>query len=336
MASYTRIAIDCMGGDFGLRVSLPAARQALHLYPDLRLLLVGDTEQIKPLLADVDPGRIEFLHTTEVVTMSERPSQALRRKRDSSMRVAIDQLREGHVDAVVSAGNTGALMAMGCLVLDTLPGIERPAICTALPTEKGHCYLLDLGANVDTSADHLHQFAMMASALATARDHNPAPRVALLNVGDEANKGNEQVKLAAELIEADPNLNFVGYVEGDDLFRGETDIVVCDGFVGNVALKVCEGTAMRIADIVQAQFRRNLLTRLVALLAMPILRRVYRILNPQQYNGASLLGLRGVVVKCHGNSSIESFVYAIGTARDEVRGDILTLITRSLPALQSS
>lgn len=323
-----------MGGDHGLRVSLPAVTKALQLFPDLKFHLFGDAEQIQALLAPFPAGRVEIVHTPEVVLMSDQPSLALRRKRNSSMRVAIDQLHAGSVDAVVSAGNTGALMAMGCLVLDTLPGIERPAICTPIPAENGHCYLLDLGANVDTSAENLYQFAMMGAALARAVDGKPSPRVALLNIGNEDIKGNEQVKLAADLLEADGNLNYVGFIEGDALFSGQADVVVCDGFVGNIALKVCEGTASRISDIVIAEFKRNPLTRLIALLSKPVLKRIYRILDPQQYNGASLLGLRGVVVKSHGNSTVDSYLQAIARARSEVKGDVLQLISHHLEVIR--
>lgn len=330
MVPFTRIAIDCMGGDHGLRVSLPAVKLALQQFPDLKFVLFGDESQISAQLGACPADRIEIVATSQVVLMSDRPSVAIRRKSDSSMRVAINYLQEGRVDAVVSAGNTGALMAMGCLVLDTLEGIERPAICTPLPTERGHCYLLDLGANVDSSAAQLHQFAMMASALSRVVDGNSSPRVALLNIGDEDIKGNEQVQLAAERLQADDSLNFVGFIEGDAIFSGDADVVVCDGFVGNVALKVCEGTAARIADIVLDQFTRSLFSRLVALLARPVLKRIYRILDPQQYNGASLLGLRGVVVKSHGDSTPEGFARAIGRARSEVRGDVLTLIAGNL------
>ncbi len=336
MASRQRIAIDCMGGDFGLRVSLPAALQSLQRFPELELTLVGDARQISPAFSDADPNRVEVVHASDVVTMADPPSVALRRKPDASMRVALDRLHQGEVDAVVSAGNTGALLAIGCYVLGTLPGIDRPAICSALPTRTGHCYMLDLGANVDSAARNLHQFAVMACALAAAVDGNPQPRVALLNIGEEAIKGNERVKLAGKLMEEDDNLHFIGYIEGDRLFTGEADIVVCDGFVGNVALKACEGTARRIGEILRQQFSANWLSRLASLAARPVLQRAYRILDPQQYNGASFLGLQGVVIKSHGNSSVDSFVQAIAQARCEAQYRLPTLIEQRLAAIGDS
>ena len=330
MASRTRIAIDCMGGDLGLRTTLPAAARSLHLFPDISLLLIGDEADIRSQSSHLDADRVDVLHAPEVVSMHDKPSTALRKKSQSSMRLAIDALHAGKVDAVVSGGNTGALMAMGCYVLGTLAGIDRPAICSALPTRRGHCHLLDLGANIDSSAENLYQFACMAAALVSAIDNNPNPKVALLNIGEEAGKGNEQVQQAANLIAADKALNYVGFIEGDDLFSGVADIVVCDGFVGNVALKVCEGTASHIASVVKAQFGRNLLSRIAAWVAMPVLKSVYQILDPQRYNGATFLGLPGVVVKSHGNSSVDSFVQAIAKARSEVQSDVIRLIAQRL------
>lgn len=333
MASRIRIAIDCMGGDHGLRTSLPAVHKALQQFPDLDILLVGDQSLIEAGLAGVDASRVEILHAADTVTMADKPSVALRKKPESSMRLAIDSLENGRVDAVVSAGNTGALMAIGCYVLKTLPGIDRPAICSALPTAKGPCHLLDLGANVDCSAENLYQFALMGAALASAVDANQQAKIALLNIGEEDIKGNERVKDAAGMLEADANLCFVGSIEGDHLFDGEVDVVVCDGFVGNVALKVCEGTAAHIAGLIRQQFEKNWLTRLVAGMAIPVLRPLYRTLDPQQYNGASFLGLRGVVVKSHGNSSAASFVQAIATARAQVQFNLQGLIEQRLAIL---
>lgn len=335
MASRIRIAIDCMGGDQGLGVALPAALKALTEFSDVDLVLVGDKaridSQFEPLGALA--SRVSILHAPDVVSMSDKPSFALRRKPQSSMRLAVDLLQSGEVDAVVSAGNTGALMAMGCYVLKTLPGIDRPAICSALPSALGRSYLLDLGANIECSADNLHQFAIMGAALSASVDAVESPRVALLNIGEEDIKGNEQVQLAAKLLEADAQLNYIGFIEGDDLFKDVAEVIVCDGFVGNVALKVCEGTADYIADIVQQQFRENILTRLVAKLALPILKRIYQKLDPQQYNGASFLGLQGVVVKSHGNSSADSFLAAIAQARKEVSSNMLATIDQRLADL---
>ena len=333
MASRIRIAIDCMGGDIGLRVSLPAAVKALSLFSDLDLTLVGDQSAIESLLDRADIGRFTIVHAPDVVSMSDKPSVALRKKKHSSMRIAIDLLQRGDIDAVVSAGNTGALMAIGCYVLKTLPGIDRPAICSTVPSANGHCHLLDLGANVDSCAEHLHQFAIMGAALSSAVDGIEKPRIALLNIGAEEIKGNEQVKLAAKLIEADAQLNYVGSVEGDDIFSGVADVIVCDGFVGNVALKVCEGTAAHILTVMKEYSRKNVLTFLASILALPLLKSLYKKLDPRQYNGASFLGLQGVIVKSHGNSTAESFVLAIAQARSEVECNMMSLIDHRLAAL---
>lgn len=246
------------------------------------------------------------------------------------MRVAIDLLHQGQVDAVVSAGNTGALMAIGCVVLKTLPGIDRPAICSAIPSAAGFCHLLDLGANAATSAEQLYQFALLGSALASAVDGCERPRVALLNMGVEAGKGNDQVKMAAALMEADRHINYIGFLEGDKLFSGDADVVVADGFVGNVALKVCEGTANYIAQALREAFSRNLVSRLAGIIALPVLRKLYHRLDPQRYSGASFLGLRGIVVKSHGHSSVESFYHAILHARSEVSENMLARIEAML------
>lgn len=333
MASRIRIAIDCMGGDFGLRSTLPAAVKALSRFPDLDLTLVGDADAIDTQLNSVDRSRLVVVHATDIVLMTDKPSVALRKKSQSSMRIAIDLLQQQQVDAVVSAGNTGALMAMGCFVLKTLPGIDRPAICSAVPVAGGHCYLLDLGANVDCSAVQLHQFAIMGAALATAVDGASSPRVALLNIGEEAGKGNEQVRSASALMSADQQLNYRGYIEGDGLFRGGADVVVADGFAGNVALKVCEGTARFIASAVKQQFNRSLITKLVGVLATPILKNIYQQLDAEQYNGASFLGLQGVVVKSHGASTVSGFEAAIARARLEVSGNVQQVIARRVAEL---
>ena len=335
MASRIRIAIDSMGGDSGLHHSIPAAIQCLSLLPDLEIFLVGDQSEIANHIT-IPPdlsSRLHIRHASQIISMSEKPSYALRKKQDSSIRVAVDMLQAGEVDAVVSAGNTGALMAIGCYVLKTLPGIDRPAICSAMPTQNGHCYLLDLGANVDSSAEHLYQFAIMGSAMCSAVDGIESPKVALLNIGEESIKGNEQVKLAAKLLSEDEQLNYQGFIEGDKIFHGNADVIVCDGFVGNVALKVCEGTAGYIAEIVKQEFRRNILTKLLARLCLPVLKRVFHTLDPEQYNGASFLGLQGVVVKSHGASSAEGFVVAIKNAHSEVERGMLDMIDKKLASL---
>lgn len=330
-----RIAIDSMSGDLGLRASLPAVQQVLTHYPLLEIVLVGDESSILESLPDslMGDSRLCIQHASEVVAMDEKPSQALRHKKDSSMRVAIDLLADKRVDAVVSAGNTGALMAMGYYCLKTLPNIERPAICAVLPAAERR-YMLDLGANVDSSAEHLRQFALMAAARCQVLDGVAEPRVALLNIGSESSKGNEQVKLAAELLIADQNVNYVGFIEADALFTGDFDVLVCDGFVGNVALKACEGTAAYVTRLIKSVFSGARL-RLLGWLLRPLLQRVFQQVNPRQYNGASFLGLNGVVVKSHGNSSVEGFQRAIEQAIYEVEADMITAIADRLNHTQS-
>jgi glycerol-3-phosphate acyltransferase PlsX len=266
--------------------------------------------------------------------MDELPSQALRFKKDSSMRVAINLVKSGEADACVSAGNTGALMATARFVLKTLPGIDRPAICTTIPARRGHTHVLDLGANVDSKAEHLLQFAVMGSVLVNAVDNIEAPRVALLNIGEEEIKGNEQVKQAAALLGASP-IHYVGFVEGDGIFLEDVDVVVCDGFVGNVALKTSEGVAQLIRHYMEQEFKRNLLTRLAGLAALPVLRAFARRIDPRRYNGASLLGLQGTVVKSHGGADALAFANAIKIAMLEVQKAVPQRIAKHLVALQA-
>ena len=313
-----------MGGDFGPHCIVPASLACLAEIPSLHLVLVGQESLLEELIArhsGVDRLRLRIEHAAEVIGMAERPSQALRGKPDSSMRVALELLRDGKAQACVSAGNTGALMALSRYVLKTLPGIDRPAMVTAIPTARGHCHLLDLGANVDCSAEHLYQFALMgvvaAEALGVER-----PRVALLNVGTEDVKGNQQVKLAASLLQQAQGLNYIGFIEGDGLYRGDADVVVCDGFVGNILLKSSEGLAAMIAARIEALFRASLRARLLGLLALPLLRRLQRELGPVQRNGASFLGLQGIVVKSHGAAAPEAFQSAIRLALAEVRENL--------------
>lgn len=324
-----------MSGDHGLRVSLPAAIAALENHPDLHLVLVGDPALISAAIPIAIPGvnsraRLTTIAATQVVAMDDKPAYAIRHKAGSSMRVALDALARGEVDAVVSAGNTGALMAMSVVVVDTLDGIDRPAFCAPVPTQTGHCFLLDLGANVDCSAAHLQQFAWMGAALSAALDGIAQPRVALLNIGAEAIKGNEQVKGAAALLAADSQINYVGYVEGDGIFADTADVVVCDGFVGNVALKVCEGTARLVRDKIRSAFSSNTLSRVLGAVAQPVLNELRDELDPQRYNGAALLGLKGVVVKSHGNSTVLSFQQAIGVAVRAVQNDLVGSIQNFL------
>lgn len=316
------IALDVMGGDHGPQVVVPAALNFLRATQDVALILVGKEEQITKLIpAGVLGDRLSIRHATQEVAMNELPSKALRQKKDSSMRVAIDLVKSGEAHACVSAGNTGALMATARFVLKTLPNIDRPAIMTSVPSMTGSTHLLDLGANVDCTAQHLFQFAVMGSETVTAVEGLAAPKVGLLNVGAEEIKGNEQVKGAHELL-ARSSLNYIGYVEGDDIYLGVVDVVVTDGFVGNVALKSSEGLAKMIRHFLTENFNRNWLTRLSALAAMPVLKRFRRKFDPRRYNGASLLGLRGIVVKSHGSADVLAFENAIHIAEKEIHCNI--------------
>lgn len=329
------LALDAMGGDHAPGIVLDAAVEALRRHPELHLILVGQESMLRDELARrnvLHEARLSVYHASEVVAMDESPALALRGKKDSSMRVSIDLVREGRADACISAGNTGALMATAKFVLKTLPGIDRPAICTMLPTATGHTHMLDLGANVECGAEHLFQFAVMGSVLASAVDNNPNPRVGLLNVGAEAIKGNDTVKAAARLLEASP-INYIGYVEGDDIYKGTADVVVCDGFVGNVALKASEGVAKMIGGHLRDAFKRNLFTKLAALLSMPVLNSLKQRFDPRRYNGASLLGLQGIVIKSHGGADAFSFGHAIDTAMHEVEQAVPRRIDSQLETL---
>jgi glycerol-3-phosphate acyltransferase PlsX len=316
------IALDAMGGDFGPSVVVPAALQYLRRTRDTALILVGKEEQIRQHLGAANFGdRLRVHHASEEVEMDELPSKALRNKKDSSMRVAIDLVKRGDANACVSAGNTGALMATARFVLKMLPEVDRPAIITMVPSVDGRTYMLDLGANVDCSAEHLFQFAVMGSELVRAVDGITTPKVGLLNIGEEEIKGNEQVKQAHELLAAS-SLNYVGYVEGDDIYFGGVDVVVSDGFVGNVALKSSEGVAKLVRHFLTQSFRRNWLTRLAGLAALPLLRDLRKRLDPRRYNGASLLGLRGIVIKSHGGADQLAFENAIHIAEKEIHCNI--------------
>jgi len=319
-----QIAIDMMGGDHGLPVTLAAAARFLNERPHVTVLLVGDETLLRAQLATyrlVEGERVVIVHAPEIVAMGESPAVALRTKKKSSMRVAIDCVRDGSAQAAVSAGNTGALMATAKFVLKMLPGIDRPAICTALPNRKGHTHVLDLGANVECNADHLFQFAVMGSVLVEAYDDNPSPRVGLLNVGAEAIKGNDTVKAAAALLAEGP-INYIGFVEGDDIYKGDVDVVVCDGFVGNVALKTSEGLAKMMTQFLREEFSRSLLSKLAAVIAMPVLKRLKKRLDPGRYNGASFLGLQGIVIKSHGGADVAAFTSALNVALREIEKDV--------------
>ncbi len=326
------IALDAMGGDHGPSVVVPAALRALRDDRNLSLVLVGAEDTLTAAAGQDGNDRLRIHHASQSVGMDEPPAQAMRNKRDSSMRVAIDLVKSGEVDACVSAGNTGALMATARFVLKTIAGIDRPAICSALPTPSGHTHVLDLGANVDCTAEHLLQFALMGAVLASAVDGNPRPRVGLLNIGEEAIKGNEQVKGADKLLQSE-DLNYVGYVEGDGIFSGAADVVVCDGFAGNVALKATEGAVKLIGNFMREEFKRSAFTKLAALMAAPVLRSFRARTDPRRYNGASLLGLRGIVVKSHGGADELSFANAIAVAAAETEQNVPTLIEARLETL---
>ncbi len=331
------IALDGMGGDIGPDVVVPAALRVLKTASDsVRLILVGQEDilsaRLTQLKANGHPG-IVIRHASQLVKMDESPAQALRVKKDSSMRVAINLVKQGEADACVSAGNTGALMATARFVLKTLPGIDRPAICTTLPTVRGHTRVLDLGANVDSKAEHLLQFAIMGSVLAEVNGIR-RPRVGLLNIGEEDIKGNEQVKDAARLL-ASSDLNYIGFVEGDGIYLDEVDVVVCDGFVGNVALKSSEGVAKLIRHFMTQEFKQSLLTRLAGLIALPVLRAFGRRIDPRRYNGASLLGLQGIVIKSHGGADALAFANAIQVAMLEVEQAVPRRIATHLAALHA-
>ncbi len=313
-----------MGGDFGPRSIVQASLACLSATPSLYLTLVGHPLLLEELIASqpgVDRARLQIAAASEVIGMDERPSQALRGKPDSSMRVALELLRDGKVQACVSAGNTGALMALSRHVLKTLPGIDRPAMVAAIPTQAGYCQLLDLGANVDCTAEQLFQFAVMGSVAAQSLGV-VRPRVALLNVGTEDIKGNQQVKLAASLLQGARGLNYIGFIEGDGVYRGEADVVVCDGFVGNILLKSSEGLATMISARIEALFKRSMVSRAVGALAMPLLKRLQADLAPARHNGASFLGLQGIVVKSHGSAGVEGFQSAISRALIQIQENL--------------
>lgn len=321
-----------MGGDHGPHVTIPAALQALKTSNEINIVLVGLTDVIQSELsahgASLSP-RLRIHHATEVVTMDESPQSALKNKKDSSMRIAINLVKTGEAHACVSAGNTGALMATARYVLKMLPGIDRPAIAGVLPNAKGLTYMLDLGANADCTPEHLLQFAVMGAMLVSCVENKPRPSIGLLNIGSEDIKGNEVVKQAAELLK-DSHLNFYGNIEGNDIFKGTTDVVVCDGFVGNVALKTSEGLAHMMGTSLKHEFKRNLFTKLAGLAAISVLKAFKKRYDPRLYNGASFLGLKGIVVKSHGGADSFAFYNAIIQAADEARSGVLRRISEQL------
>jgi glycerol-3-phosphate acyltransferase PlsX len=319
-----KIALDAMGGDFGPEVVIPAAAHVVKKFNDIHIILVGDEKRLrhcaKQHSIDLDKN-FEIHHASQVVEMDEDPRLALRKKKDSSMRVAINLVHEGKAQAVVSAGNTGALMATAKFVLKTLPGIDRPAICTTIPSFGGHTHMLDLGANVDSSAEQLFQFAAMGSVLAEAIDTTFQPKIGLLNIGSESGKGNTQVKQANALLQ-NGAFNYIGYVEGDDIYSDKVDVVVCDGFVGNISLKTMEGVAKMIATMMREEFNSSILSRLAGLVAWPVLRRFKKRVDPRRYNGASMLGLTGIVIKSHGGTDVTGYANAIEIALLEVEKSV--------------
>ncbi|MBR8061720.1 phosphate acyltransferase PlsX [Burkholderia ambifaria] len=327
-----KLTIDCMGGDHGPSVTVPAAVKFVRAHPDAHLMLVGIESairaQLKKLKALDDPA-LTIVPATEVVAMDDPVEVALRKKKDSSMRVALNQVKEGAAQACISAGNTGALMAVSRYVLKTLPGIERPAIAFALPNPTGYTMMLDLGANVDCEPQHLLQFAEMGHALVAALEGKERPTIGLLNIGEEVIKGNETIKRAGELLRAS-TLNFRGNVEGNDIYKGTVDVIVCDGFVGNVALKTSEGLAQMLSDIIREEFGRSLMSKLMALLALPVLMRFKKRVDHRQYNGAALLGLKGLVIKSHGSADAYAFEWAIKRGYDAVKNGVLERLARAM------
>ena len=332
MTGTTTIAIDVMSGDHGPVVTVPASKHFLKRNQDVRMTLVGDEGQIKQELGKLGgeiSSRIAIHHTTEVVEMDESPAHAMKKKKDSSMRVAINLVKEGEAQACVSAGNTGALMATSRFVLKTLPGIDRPAIITTLPSLRGHIHMLDLGANIDSPPELLLQFAVMGSILVKTVENIPKPSVALLNIGVEDIKGNDVIKQTADLMKQS-NLNYKGFVEGDSIYTGDVDVIVCDGFVGNVALKTSEGLAQLISQIMKEEFKSNALRKIAAIVAWPVVRAMKKRVDHRRYNGATFIGLNGTVVKSHGGADRLAFASAINEAYVEANKNLPRRINEEL------
>lgn len=334
------IAVDAMGGDHGPSVTVPAVLAVLREQPDVSVILVGLEDQLRPVLSRLNAAETQRLrvHTvTQVVDMGEKPQDALRKKKDSSMRVAIDLVKEGAANACVSAGNTGALMATARFVLKTIPGIDRPAILSRIPAHHGHTHMLDLGANADCAAEHLLQFAVMGAVVAADLHGVAKPRVGLLNIGSEDIKGNELVQTAHKLLTASAAtsaLNYIGFVEGNDIFGGEVDVVVTDGFTGNVALKTMEGLARMLGGTLKQEFTKTPLRKLAALASLPVLNSIKQRFDPGQHNGASMVGLNGVVIKSHGSADAKSFANAIRVALIEARKGVPTQVSELLQQVQ--
>ncbi|MDF1828020.1 MAG: phosphate acyltransferase PlsX [Legionellaceae bacterium] len=329
------VSVDAMGGDHGLCVVIPACIAAVKKNKKLHLILVGDEQQITEHLLQqsmLTHAQLSIVHAPEVVEMDELPSHALRNKKQSSMRIAVNLVKEGRAEACVSAGNTGALMGTARFVLKTLSDIDKPAIIAEVPTKKlnNRTRVIDLGANVDSSAEHLFQFAVMGSALIKALDHKDKPKIAVLNVGVEEIKGNEQVKRTAHMLSQCDVMNYVGYVEGDQFYSGDVDLIVCDGFVGNVALKASEGIAKLMLTILKESFMRAWWTRIVGLMARPVLAHLKTRMDPARYNGATILGLNGIVVKSHGGATELAFEFAIEQAYLQVENRVVDLVREQM------
>ena len=324
------IAIDAMGGDHGVSVIVPACVNVVNKNAKVKLLLAGNERVISAALKNSGLNnfkQIDIVHASELVEMDELPSHAMRNKKDSSMRVAVNLVKEGHASACVSAGNTGALMAISRFVLKMISGIDRPAIISELPTTGNRTRVLDLGANVDSCAEHLFQFAVMGSSLIQAIDQIKKPRIGLLNIGVEEIKGNDQVKRTAHMLAECSLLNYVGYVEGDDFYSGKVDLIVCDGFVGNVALKTSEGLAQLMQTYLRHSYKQNWYTKLIGLIASPVINNFKQQLDPSRYNGASMLGLNGIVVKSHGGASVLGFECAVNQAILQVENYAIDLVS---------
>ena len=326
------IAIDAMGGDYGIKVTVPASIQILQRFPEINIILVGNAVGIKRSLAKLKKSnhpRLSVLNATESVEMDESPQSALKNKKNSSMRLAINLVKSNEASACVSAGNTGALMATARFVLKMLPGIERPAIASNLPNRNSVTCMLDLGANTDSTPEQLLQFAVMGAMLTSTLTNKKNPSIGLLNIGSEDNKGNEVVKKTFELLK-ESHLNFYGNVEGDDIFKGTTDVVVCDGFVGNVALKTTEGVIKMFGNFLTAEYKKNWFTKIIALISLSLLKAFKRRLDPRRYNGASFLGLNGIVIKSHGGADILAFKTAIITAIEESENKVIEKIKKQI------
>lgn len=328
----TCIALDAMGGDHGPSEIIPAALDILKKHEKVKLILVGDSDRLRQIMVSnnvKEDDRLTIHHASEIIEMYESPSSAMRNKKDSSMRVAINLVKDEVASACVSAGNTGALMAISRFVLKMLPGIDRPAICAMMPGIEGHTHILDLGANVNPNSDQLFQYAVMGAELTKAVEGIENPTIGLLNVGEEEIKGNDRVKLAGSLL-SDSHLNYVGFVEGNDIYTGKVDVIVCDGFAGNIALKASEGVAQLLTLHAKNEFKKTLYGKLSAIVTMPVLAAIKRKIDPRRYNGASLLGLRGIVVKSHGSADKLSFAHAIEEAIIEVDKNVPELIIEEL------